>query len=466
MRLTSGCGPAFGLPTGIAASLNHTARLPRWRRAASYSDQFVTRRRCLGMLWRRLALNLSSTTKIPGIVDGDRTEPYWADTIGLPPTETSAPCNSDQRSQDPARVTRAGPSHNPVHEIDPAGLRATTRLDPKIAQGQLPRNQNITPLLSENFTPWQSVIFNDLISLTIFVGMSYAYASWMQSRFIKRGPQMTSPFRKTLYLASTALSLTLASYSAQAYPALPNLPNLNFVDYTGSAPKNLFTVVDPVGWGGGNGLISIDAPGTATKNVQTNGNSYPTWVDPGPVPNAGNYVQADGNPSYESSFSYQLTGLTAGNKYTLSFYQAAGQQSGFSGATTEQWIVSLAADALTVSYAPAGCGNGKCTATYGDLDPNASIAATTLMMTPSEGGTPWQYVSVTLTADATTDLLSFLAWGNGGSTVNEPPTLFLTAVDAPPGLAPEPAALSVLGVGLVGLGGVARRRRKKLSTSN
>ena len=33
----------------MAASVNHTVRLPRRRRAASYSAQFVTRWHCLGM---------------------------------------------------------------------------------------------------------------------------------------------------------------------------------------------------------------------------------------------------------------------------------------------------------------------------------------------------------------------------------------------------------------------------------
>ena len=114
----------------------------------------------------------------------------------------------------------------------------------------------------------------------------------------------------------------------------------------------------------------------------------------------------------------------------------------------------MATSALTVHYAPANCGNGTCTATYVSSDPNASIAASKLMTTPSEGGTPWQYTSVTLTADGTSDLLSFLAWGNGGSTVNEPPTVFLTAVNAPPGLVPEPASLAVMGVGFAGLANV------------
>ena len=37
--------------------MNQTVRLPRWRRAASYSAQFLTRCRCLGMRSRRAALN-------------------------------------------------------------------------------------------------------------------------------------------------------------------------------------------------------------------------------------------------------------------------------------------------------------------------------------------------------------------------------------------------------------------------
>src|SRR4051794_13345177 len=32
-----------------ASSVNQTVRLPRWRKAASYSAQFVIRRRCLGI---------------------------------------------------------------------------------------------------------------------------------------------------------------------------------------------------------------------------------------------------------------------------------------------------------------------------------------------------------------------------------------------------------------------------------
>jgi hypothetical protein len=135
---------------------------------------------------------------------------------------------------------------------------------------------------------------------------------------------MRSALQKTTLIASTALSLSFVAYSAQAFPTLPGLPNLNFTQYNGVAPKTLFTVVQPVGWTGGGSLVSIDAPGTATQDNQSHGNAYAVYKDPGPVPNKGNFVQADGNPSYESSFNYQLTGLTNGTKYLVGHIGAYG----------------------------------------------------------------------------------------------------------------------------------------------
>jgi hypothetical protein len=49
------CGCPPGVVRGsasqaaTAASVNQTVKLPRWRKLASYSRQFVIRRRCFGM---------------------------------------------------------------------------------------------------------------------------------------------------------------------------------------------------------------------------------------------------------------------------------------------------------------------------------------------------------------------------------------------------------------------------------
>src|SRR3954454_2824518 len=48
----------------MAPGVNHTVRLPRARRPASYSAQLVTRCRCFGMWRRQAALALNGTARI------------------------------------------------------------------------------------------------------------------------------------------------------------------------------------------------------------------------------------------------------------------------------------------------------------------------------------------------------------------------------------------------------------------
>lgn len=252
---------------------------------------------------------------------------------------------------------------------------------------------------------------------------------------------------KLIATGVSAAALSLMAFAAQA----TNLPvqNLTFTQFNpgGTPPKALFSNANPVGWTGGTGLIAIDAPGTAEDFV--NG----AYGVAGPFPNAppgGNFIQADGNPIFETSFNQSITGLTVGTSYALSFWQAAGQQAGFSGATTEQWKVFFGTGSFSVN-----CGTSPCTvSTTGDMTEHD----TALMNTPSQGVHPWELVSMNFVATAATETLSFLAWGNGGETFNEPPTVFLAGVNTPSKI-PEPAALSLLGVGLLGLGTVGLRRR-------
>ena len=264
-------------------------------------------------------------------------------------------------------------------------------------------------------------------------------------------------------VSALALSLGFATSPSVADPYLPGLNNLNFTNMS-SSPKCYFSSCGLVGWSGGGSLVFVDSP---TYNESAAGGPYnETYFNPTGVPGGGNYVQADGNPQFESGFNYQLSGLTIGTTYQLNFYQAASQQTGFNGATTDQWVVALGKSGSTLFSANSSSPNTPNTScgtscVYTDSDSTASVSESSLMSVVSHGLVDWNYVTLYLTADATNDVLSFLAWGDNGNTTNLPPIAFLSGVDSPAGLAgtPLPGTLPLFGVGLVGLGGMLRRRR-------
>jgi len=184
---------------------------------------------------------------------------------------------------------------------------------------------------------------------------------------------MTLGKSATIGFSAIALSLGLA-YSAKAATMLP-VTNLTFNQFNAGSsfttppiytPKDYFTDVNPTNWSvgagaSGNGnLIYVGQQGSeGTTGPRPGSNVYAVYTNPGfsvTVPAGTNFYQADGNPAFESTIMQTVTGLTAGTTYSLQFQQAAGQQTGFTGATTEQWLVFLGTGGIGVD-----CSTNPCT---------------------------------------------------------------------------------------------------------
>ena len=238
--------------------------------------------------------------------------------------------------------------------------------------------------------------------------------------------------KKMASIMMPALALTLvASGGAQAQLVLngsfeqSNLTAGDKTSFDVAAVANWATGPSPTNVG--NDVTFLASPGSADDL-----NKYMTVYGPFPKasPVGGNFVEADGDPSY-SDYIYQgLHGLTIGQKYSVSFYQAAGQEYGYSGPTTEQWAVTLS---------------------------RFSFADTQLssMFSLAQGGVgAWQKQTMIFTSDATDPVLVFLAVGTPGGA---PPISFLDGVSVQ--AVPEPSTLIMTSLALIGVGAVSLRRR-------
>ena len=181
------------------------------------------------------------------------------------------------------------------------------------------------------------------------------------------------------------------------------------------------------GWTGNGGYNLYFFAGTSTTvgaNSQYGGTLEKLF---GPVPNSptgGNFVALDGDASLAGRISQTITGLVSGAKYELSFDWGAGQLQSRTGATTEELSVSLGGE----------------------------THSTAIVSNPSQSFTGWAHQVMTFTATGSSEVLSFLSVG---TPTGLPPIATLDGVSLT--LVPEPAALGLLGVGLVGLVAVRRR---------
>jgi hypothetical protein len=244
------------------------------------------------------------------------------------------------------------------------------------------------------------------------------------------------------------LAVTLALATSGGGQAGPLITNGGFESTTNGpgfqfdSTQSGYPYTTATGWTSANGNPGsaynfIFAPGTAdTTGATGQYGGLSLWgtnnggnnVIPASSPDGGNFLAADGD-FQNAAIQQTITGLTSGNAYTLGFYWAASQQSGFNGDTLQYWSVSFGSQTQqTPTYA-----------------------------LPSHGFSGWMYQTFNFTADGSSDLLSFLAVGN----VQVPPFLLLDGVSLNP--TPEPTGLSLTAIGIFGLGAVYLRRRAKLA---
>lgn len=150
----------------------------------------------------------------------------------------------------------------------------------------------------------------------------------------------------------------------------------------------------------------------------------------GASPDGGNFVAIDGDASFRVRLEQTLTGLVVGQNYVVSFYQAAAQQYGFDGATTERWRVSLGTETHD----------------------------STQMNTANHGYVGWMSESLTFTAQSATSVLSFLALGTPSG---QPPFVLIDGITVNETTeTPEPSTFALIGCGSLMIW-FGRRRGKR-----
>ena len=180
-----------------------------------------------------------------------------------------------------------------------------------------------------------------------------------------------------------------------------------------------------------NGTATTITAATTYNSGSTTSGTEKLWgtiAFSGSSPNGDNFVAMDGDTTVNSAggggVNQTINGLAPGAHYVVSFAWAGAQMQSRTGTTTDSLLVSLGSQSFS----------------------------TPVVSNVSQGFTGWMTKTFTFTATATSELLSFLSVG---TPTGAPPIALLTDVK----LVPEPATMSVMGVGLMGLMAARRRRR-------
>lgn len=264
----------------------------------------------------------------------------------------------------------------------------------------------------------------------------------------------TAPLGSTTATDWAACSTTACESADGGYPfifiASPGTANQSYAGTSSATLTGGKGFADP--WDDPSGAGN-DAKGVAFRSVYGTGNggygpsgSSTTGAFNGYGPNGDttdNILVADGD-YHATAFSQTVGGqtdstshtttsnLVVGDHYQLTFYWAAAQWQGASGATTEAWQVTFGTDKQT----------------------------TTVYSLPSHSFSGWMQATMNFTATSTSELLTFFALGTPTG-VGEPPVLLLSDVSMLD--IPEPSALTLLGFGAAATAWGARRRAARVA---
>lgn len=240
-----------------------------------------------------------------------------------------------------------------------------------------------------------------------------------------------------------SVPILLAASVATGAWAVPVIVNGNFETTSLKASAQMNTT--NVGGWSTTGYNFLFFPGTATTTgaaaaqygqlyLGGSTNAGARNYFPASSPNGGNFVAADGDFGV-APITQTVTGLTAGLRYSLSFYWGAAQQKGYTGTTTEQWKVSLGSE----------------------------MYATPVVTNPNQRFSGWFAQTFTYTATSASQVLSFLAVGTPSGA---PPFLLLDGVSIT--AVAEPASWMTLVIAVVSIVGVAhlKRRSSRLAVAN
>jgi hypothetical protein len=241
--------------------------------------------------------------------------------------------------------------------------------------------------------------------------------------------------RRNLVLLFACLA---ASWAHIAYAQTNLVTNGSFA-VTGGTTSFQFGTYGPytptetlAGWASPNGYNYVFLPTSTTATgfygafslwSSTSAGSPNTFNNAGPT--GGNFAAADSDYGTQP-ITQTINNLTPGHTYQLSFAWAGAQQSGFTGATTDSFAVSLGGQTFN----------------------------TATINLPNEGFSGWMNQTFNYTATSTSEVLSFLAAGAPAV----PPFALLANVQLVD--APEPGTLMILLSPIVALAGIARRRSR------